>query len=158
MICIELVTYISAPIQRCFDLSRSIDLHVVSTHSTRERAIAGVTSGLIGAQQEVTWSGRHFGFLMTHTSRITAYDPPGYFQDRMVRGAFKSFCHDHYFETRESKTLMRDRMEFEAPVWGVGLVLERALLRRHMLKLLLQRNDCIKRAAESDEWRQFLKS
>ena len=31
-----------------FDLSRSIDLHKISTQQTNEEAIAGVTSGLIG--------------------------------------------------------------------------------------------------------------
>jgi hypothetical protein len=68
MVCIELSPRIAAPIERVFDLARSIDLHVASTNWTRERAIAGVTHGLIGAGQEVTWRGRHFGFMVRHTS------------------------------------------------------------------------------------------
>src|SRR5580658_7797642 len=98
MVRIELVTSIAAPVERCFDLSRSIDLHMASTNWTGERAIAGTTSGLIDLNQEVTWQGRHFGFRIHHKSRITAFDRPLHFQDCMVRGAFKSFCHDHYFE------------------------------------------------------------
>src|SRR5207249_4791585 len=85
---IVLLTSIASPIERCFDLARSIDLHMASTNWSGERAIAGVTSGLIGAWQEVTWRGRHFGFTLTHTSRITAYERPKYFQDCMVRAAF----------------------------------------------------------------------
>ncbi len=65
---IVLLTSIAAPIERCFDLARSIDLHMASTNWSGERAIAGVTTGLIGAWQEVTWQGRHFGFTLTHTS------------------------------------------------------------------------------------------
>jgi hypothetical protein len=57
---------------------------MASTNWTGERAISGVTSGLIGAG--LTWQGRHFGFTLTHTSRITAYQRPKYFQDCMVRG------------------------------------------------------------------------
>jgi hypothetical protein len=53
---------------------------------------------------EVTWSGRHFGFRITHTSRITALEFPNYFQASMVRGMFRRLCHDHYFEASESKT------------------------------------------------------
>src|SRR5437899_1264752 len=87
---------------------------MASTNWSGERAIAGVTSGLIGAGQEVTWRGGHFGFALTHTSRITAYERPKYFQDCMVRGRFRRFCHDHYFELHDSRTLMRDEMEFEA--------------------------------------------
>jgi len=51
---IELKTAIKAPVERCFDLSRSIDLHKISTAHTNEEAIAGVTSGLIGPNEWVT--------------------------------------------------------------------------------------------------------
>ena len=155
MVRIELVTNIAAPIERCFDLSRSIDLHLASTDWTGERAIAGTTSGLIGFDQTVTWQGRHFGFKVRHTSRISACDRPRYFQDCMLRGAFKSFCHDHYFENISGETRMRDSMQFEAP-WGfVGHLFE-GVLDRHMRVLLDRRNKCIKRVAESHEWKDFL--
>lgn len=120
MVRIQLTTAISAPIARCFDLSRSVDLHMASTNWTGERAIAGVTAGLIGLGQEVTWSGRHFGLRITHTSRITALESPSYFQDAMIRGIFRRFCHDHYFEASESNTLMKDVVEFEAPLGLLG--------------------------------------
>jgi hypothetical protein len=41
------ITLIHAPVGRCFNLSRSIDLHKASTARTGEQAIAGVTAGLI---------------------------------------------------------------------------------------------------------------
>jgi ligand-binding SRPBCC domain-containing protein len=153
---IQLTTAIAAPVERCFDLARSIDLHMASTDWTGERAIAGVTAGLIGLGQEVTWSGRHFGFRITHTSRITALEFPSYFQDSMVRGKFSRFCHDHYFETRESKTLMKDVMEFEAPLGLLGWSAEKLLLERHMRRLLARRNRCIQRTAESESWKDYL--
>ena len=153
MIRIQLTTAIAAPIQRCFDLSRSVDLHMASTNWTGEHAIAGVTAGLIGPGQEVTWSGRHFGFRITHTSRITGFDFPNYFQDCMVRGSFRSFCHDHFFEGSDGSTLMKDVMRFAAPFGVLGSLAERLVLKRHMLGLLLRRNQHIQRVAESDEWR-----
>ena len=96
MVTLELVTLIRAPIQRCFDLSRSIELHTKSTERTGEVAVAGVTSGLIGLGEVVTWQARHFGILQTMTVRITAFESPQHFQDRMVRGAFGFFEHDHW--------------------------------------------------------------
>ena len=155
---IVLLTSIAAPIERCFDLARSIDLHMASTNWSGERAIAGVTAGLIGAGQEVTWQGRHFGFTLTHTSRITAYQRPNYFQDCMVRGRFRRFCHDHYFEVHDSRTLMRDEMEFEAPLWPVGRMMERAILARHMRSLLERRNRRIRETAESGDWKRYVAS
>jgi ligand-binding SRPBCC domain-containing protein len=156
MVQIELTTSIAAPMERCFDLSRSIDLHMASTNWSGERAVAGVTTGLIGADQEVTWKGRHFGFTLRHTSRITAFHPPRYFQDCMVRGAFKTFCHDHYFASPDNETVMRDIMQFEAPFGWLGRIAERALVEDHMRSLLLRRNQFIKQVAESEEWRKYL--
>ena len=156
MIRIELTTTIAAPIQRCFDLSRSIDLHMASTDFTGERAIAGVVSGLIGSGEEGTWSGRHFGFRITHTSRITAFESPTHFQDCMERGMFRSFCHDHYFESRENTTLMKDVMEFEAPLGPLGKLVEKLVLVRHMRRLLQRRNQCIRQAAEGENWKAYL--
>jgi ligand-binding SRPBCC domain-containing protein len=155
---IVLLTSIAAPIERCFDLARSIDLHMASTTWSGERAIGGVTSGFIGAGQEVTWQGRHFGLTLTHTSRITAYQRPKYFQDCMVRGRFRRFCHDHYFEARGGGTLMRDEMEFEAPLWPVGRVVEWVVLARHMRSLLERRNRCIRETAESGDWKRYVAS
>ena len=58
---IELSTLIRAPRERVFDLARSIDAHRHTTGGTEERAVAGVTSGLIAMDDEVTWEARHFG-------------------------------------------------------------------------------------------------
>jgi len=46
------VTEFAAPAEVCFDLARSIDLHVESMVASEERAVGGVTSGLIGGGQE----------------------------------------------------------------------------------------------------------
>jgi len=74
----------------------------------------------------------------------------------MVRGAFKRFCHDHYFTAQgRDGTLMGDRMEFEAPLGVLGWLAERLVLERHMRRLLHRRNQCIKRAAESGGWKGF---
>jgi ligand-binding SRPBCC domain-containing protein len=157
MIRIELITLISAPRERCFDLARSIDLHLVSTEGTGERAIAGVTSGLIGAGQEVAWRGWHLGLPVSHRSRITQYQRPQHFQDCMVKGSFRSFCHDHHFEeVQADRTRMTDVMEFSAPFGVVGRMVEKVLLRRHMLQLLLRRNECLRRTAEGDAWKRYL--
>ena len=104
---IEIRTEVRAPLDRCFDLSRDIDLHLVSMRATGERAVAGRTSGLIGLGEEVTWEARHLGVRQRFTSRITEFARPHYFQDRMVRGAFRSFARDH-FSNRGSRDAHAD--------------------------------------------------
>ncbi len=153
---ISIETKILAPIERCFLLSLSMDLHVESTAQTSERAIAGVTTGIIGAGETVTWQGRHFGFMLRHTSVISSYDRPRHFQDCMTHGMFKSFVHDHYLEVDNGGTLMRDELSFAAPLGLLGTIAEVLVLRRYLTGFLMERNSLIKKVAESDGWRKFL--
>jgi ligand-binding SRPBCC domain-containing protein len=156
MALIQLRTEIRAPRERVFDLSRSIDAHQDSTHGTSERAVAGVTSGLIGLGEEITWEARHFGVNQRLSVRITAFDRPNHFQDVMLRGAFKSMRHDHFFSESAGVTLMEDRFEFHAPLGLLGRIAEQLFLLRYMRGFLVERNAILKRAAESDEWKQYL--
>lgn len=153
---IELTACIKAPIERVFDLARSIDLHVASTAQTGEEAVAGVTSGLIGLDQEVTWRARHFGVRQQLTTRITAFERPSHFRDSMVRGAFRRFDHDHYFKTTPAGTVMRDLFDYTAP-WGLlGKIADSLFLENYMRRLLLTRNRAIQKAAELDDWDKYL--
>ena len=155
MVTLTEITLINAPIERCFDLSRSIDLHEASTARTREQAIAGVTSGLIGPTETVVWRARHFGVWQRMTSRITAFDPPAYFQDTMIRGAFRSFQHDHFFSDKCNVTEMKDVLRFSAPVPIAGQFAE-LLLRPYLRQFLRERNLLLKQVAEGDGWRKYL--
>jgi ligand-binding SRPBCC domain-containing protein len=158
---IDLTTIISAPVERIFDLARSIDLHVASTAHTGERAVGGVTSGLLGLGDEVTWRGKHFGVWQHLTSRITVYDRPRHFRDSMIRGAFRRFDHDHYFAPTDSsnaQTRMRDVFDFTSPLGPLGLLADRFFLIRHMHLLLLQRNQIIRETAETERWKMYLYS
>lgn len=53
MIRIDETTLIHAPIERCFDLSRSVEVHLLANVHSGEQAMAvgGVTSGLVGLLQ-----------------------------------------------------------------------------------------------------------
>ena len=146
---IEIVTLIQATPEACFDLSRDLDLHLESMAHTSERAIAGKTSGLIGLGEQVTWRGRHLGFVFEHTAKITAFDRPRHFRDEMVRGRFKRFVHEHHFEPTGSGTRMLDVIEFESP-WGLlGRMVDALVLSAYLTKLLRGRNAVIQQAAES---------
>jgi ligand-binding SRPBCC domain-containing protein len=146
---IELTTIIDAPIETCFDLARSIDLHIESTKQTGEKAIAGKTSGLIELGETVTWRARHFGIWQTLTSEITDFDKPNFFADVMVKGAFKSFRHEHHFVARNGQTLMKDVFFFESPYGILGRLFNRMVLTKYMTSLLIKRNGVIKAVAEA---------
>ena len=115
----------SLPRAQLFDRARSIDLHLESQHGSGERAVKGVTSGLIEQGQEVTWRAWHFGIPLAMTSRITEMNMPESFTDEQVRGPFRSFRHVHEFEATPHGSAMVDRVEFTAPLGLLGLLAER---------------------------------
>jgi ligand-binding SRPBCC domain-containing protein len=125
--------------ERLFDLARSIDAHVESQQRAGERAIGGVTSGLIGEGQEVTWRARHFGVPLTMTSRIISLEYPVSFVDEQLRGPFKALRHVHEFEATSSGSVMTDRVEFTAPFGVLGRLVERLVLRPYLQRLIENR-------------------
>jgi ligand-binding SRPBCC domain-containing protein len=142
-------TRVAAPPSRCFDLARDVNAHERSTAASRERAVAGVTSGLLGLGDEVTWEATHFGVRQRLTSRITEFDPPKRFVDEMVRGAFRSFRHEHRFNEIEGGTEVVDIFDYTAPLGRLGRLADVLFLSRYMTRLLRDRNAYLKRAAES---------
>ena len=153
---IELSTVIRAPRERVFDLARSIDAHQDTTSATEERAVAGVTRGLIGMGDEVTWEARHFGVRQRLTVRVTAFERPKHFQDIMISGAFKSMLHDHDFAEHPTGTLMRDRFEFESPLGILGRIADWLFLTSYMRRFLVRRNEVLEQLAQSKEWSRYL--
>ena len=160
MVTLEDLTVIRAPIERCFDLARSVEVHLAGNVHSGEQAVAaagGVTSGLIGMGQRVTWRAKHFGVWHSLTSEITAMDRPVYFQDTMIEGVFRSMRHDHFFRSlSRDETEMKDVFCFAAPLPVLGRLAEIAFLGRYMQALLRERNAVIKEIAESAEWKRYL--
>jgi ligand-binding SRPBCC domain-containing protein len=151
-----LETRIHAPAERCFLLSLSVDLHTGSTAQTGEKAIAGVTKGLMKLNDTVTWEAKHFGIVQHFTSRITAYNKPVYFVSEMQKGAFKKFYHQHHFSDEGNSCIMKDELELEAPFGILGKLITGLVLKNYIKKFLVQRNRFIKACAESDEWKNYL--
>jgi ligand-binding SRPBCC domain-containing protein len=149
MTTINLITKIKAPIQTVFDASRNIDIHQQSASKSQEKAIAGVTSGLINCNETVTWQGKHFGFYLTHKSRITAMTFFSYFVDEMEEGKFKSFKHEHYFEETNDVIIMTDNLQYETPFGIIGKLFDVLFLKKHLTQFLLERNRTLKKVSEN---------
>lgn len=140
--------FIYAPRDICFDVARDIDIHTESTSQTNERAIGGVTSGLIGLNETVTWEAVHFGIKQNLTVRITEFDFPNRFVDEMEKGAFKRFYHVHEFIEKQTGTLMVDTFDYTSPFGIIGRLADRLFLEQYMKEFLIKRNRYIKKIAE----------
>lgn len=145
---IRVETLINAEKATVFDLARSIDLHQISTAHTNEKAVGGRTSGLIELNESVVWEAKHFGIVQRLSSKITEMKSPDYFVDEMVFGAFKSFRHDHIFETKGTGTLMIDIFNYVSPLGILGKLANVLFLNRYVTNLLIHRNKILKEHAE----------
>lgn len=153
---IHLTSFIAAPIERVFDLSRSINLHQISTASTNEIAIAGVMNGLINKNETVTWQAKHLFKTRQFTSKITDMQAPDFFIDEMTKGDFTSFYHEHHFKAVENGTIMIDKINFESPYGLIGKMANLLFLRSYLERFLIKRNEVIKAYAETQKWKAVL--
>lgn len=153
---IHLTTFIAAPVERVFDLSRSIDVHKKSLAHTNEQAVAGTVTGLIQQDETVTWKAKHLGKVRVLKVKITSMQAAESFTDEMVNGDFKQMKHEHHFKPIKNGTLMIDLFSFESPYGKLGKFFNYIFLQRYLRKLLERRNLAIKEYAETEKWKFML--
>lgn len=146
---IRIETFIKAPPQKLFDLCLDMDVHQAGMSHYKEKAIAGVTKGVISLGETVTWRAKHFGVFQKLTVQITEVDSPNYFADEMIKGSFKRFKHSHYFEYKEGGTLMIDLFDFNSPLGIIGKFVDKYIMTDYMTRLLIKKNQHLKKQAES---------
>jgi ligand-binding SRPBCC domain-containing protein len=150
-------TVICAPIERVFDLSRSVELHLLTSVATEERAVAGKTSGLLGMNDTITWEAKHLGVRQRLTGAIVEFERPRFFRDQMTRGAFHSLSHGHRFDPVQGGTVMTDVLEFRSTFIPNGGIIDSWIVGPHLERYLKERNRILKEVAESaDRWREFI--
>ncbi|WP_415854523.1 SRPBCC family protein [Sinomonas sp. G460-2] len=141
----EIVTRLAAPPERVFEASLDVETHLGSMADSGEHVVGGVTAGQLKLGDSVTWRATHFGIQWRMRVLITACEPPNFFVDEQVHGPFKRWHHAHYFENDgASGTVMRDVVEFAAPLGPLGAIAEAVVLKRYMPKLIRQRNEYLK--------------
>lgn len=153
---IHITTFVAAPVERVFDLSRSIDLHKQSMTKHKEEAVAGVRFGLIEKDETVTWKAKHLFKNRILKTRITEMKRPEMFTDEQAEGDFKLLKHEHYFKPCDNGTIMIDMINFESPYGAVGRGFNKIYLTKYLRKLIERRNAVIKKFAEGSDWKRFL--
>ncbi|MEU1686490.1 SRPBCC family protein [Micromonospora sp. NPDC005707] len=140
---IELTTVVPAAPETVFDACLDVDTHTESMGASGERAIGGVTAGRLTAGEAVTWEARHFGLRWRMTVRITDHRRPHGFTDEQVSGPFGRWRHEHRFTpdpADSSATVMRDVIDFTAPMGPLGRLVASLVLRPYLRRLVARRN------------------
>ncbi len=153
---IHLTTFIAAPVQTVFDLSRHIGVHKESMTAHKEEAVAGTRFGLIEKEETVTWRAKHLFKNRLMRVKITEMKSPEMFTDEQLDGDFKMMKHEHHFKPCDNGTILIDLFHFESPYGVMGNWFNNLYLTKYMRRLLEQRNKTIKEFAESDRWKKLL--
>ncbi|MFZ7943223.1 SRPBCC family protein [Neobacillus sp. 19] len=141
--------FIEAPLDLCFDLARNVNIHTKTTSKTKEKAVDGVTEGLLEIGDTVTWEAIHFGIQQRLTAKVTQMEKPHEFVDIMVKGAFHSFTHTHQFVEKEGGTIMKDTFAYRSPFGLIGIAADKLFLEKYMRKFIITRAIELKRIAEN---------
>lgn len=153
---IHLTNFIAAPAERVFDLSRSITIHKQSMNRLGIMPKEGRLGGLIQMNETVTWKAK---FLLKERRlkfKVTSFNKPHLFIDEQVEGDFKMIKHEHHFKKVDNGTIMIDQFYFESPRGQFGKWMDALYLGNYLKKLLDERNQAIKKAAEGNGWKQYL--
>lgn len=153
---IHLTTFIQAPSEVVFDLSRHIGLHKESMSQYQEEAVAGTRFGLIEKDETVTWKARHLFKKRLMRVRVTEMKKAEMFVDEQAQGDFRMMKHEHYFKPCENGTIMIDLFHYESPYGILGRWFNNLWFTRYLRRLIEQRNHTIKSYAETGKWKKLL--
>ncbi len=153
---IHLTTFIAAPSEVVFDLSRHIGLHKEAMADFREDAVAGTRFGLIEKDETVTWRAKHLFKNRLLRVKITEMKKPEMYTDEQLQGDFKMMKHEHYFKPCDNGTIVIDLFHFESPYGIFGRWFNNLYLTKYLRRLIEHRNNVIKAYAESERWKKLL--
>lgn len=153
---IEFNTHIKAPIERCFDLARSVDFHKISVSEIKEESLAGIRTGLIGPNQHVLLQNWIGGLRFSTEMKLTQFARPHHFSYLMVNNIFRKVIHDYHFYDLKEETVMVDHLYFEPRFGMLGEIINFLFLRKFLIRILTQRNDMLREYAETDKWSSVL--
>lgn len=111
--------------------------------------------GCLAPGSRVVLRGRILGLVPIRWVAVhTDYEPPRLFADRQESGPFAYWRHRHLFlDDGEGGTLLRDEVEYAAPLGLIGQWLGGWLIRAKLQRMFAYRHEKTRRIIESEEWR-----
>ena len=92
-----------------------------------------------------------FGLLTVRwVAEHTAYDPPRMFEDIQISGPFKSWRHRHIITPHADGAMLRDEIEYEPPMWFLGVIAAPFAVVPKLEKMFNHRHDVTRKWCESD--------
>lgn len=153
---IHLTTFIAAPIERVFDLSRHLALYRLVFQSRKEKLTSGAASTLIAKGETISIIAKHAGRSRMSMLKITSLQRPTLFVEEQVKGDLESYRHEHHFKPVDNGTIVIDIVEFGVPKDIIGKLFGKVYFKKYLEELLKKRTDLVRTYAETEKWRAVL--
>ena len=153
---IHLTTFIAAPVERVYDLSRHVALYRLLFQNRKESFSSGAAGSLLTRNETVSIVVKHAGKSRMMMIKITDLKRPQSFTEVQVKGDLENFKHEHHFKPVDNGTILIDMIDFEGPRDVIGKLIGRFYLKDYLERFLQKRNTLIQQYAESEKWRAVL--
>jgi ribosome-associated toxin RatA of RatAB toxin-antitoxin module len=153
---IHLTTFIAAPAERVFNLSRHVGLQQQSMAAYNEEAVAGTTTGVLEKEDTVTWKARHVFKTRVLKIKVTQLEKHSLYTYEQVEGDLKWMRNEYYFKPCDNGTILINIFSFETKYGMIGRLINTIYLTNYIKHLLEQQNAVIKQTAETDKWKILL--
>jgi len=118
-----------------------------------EKMEVAESAGSLRPGSKVVLRGRLGLFPIRWIAVHTEYDPPHLFADRQESGPFAWWYHRHRFlDDGQGGTILRDEVEYQAPLGRIGRWLGGWLIRRKLDRMFAFRHETTRRLMESGKW------
>lgn len=153
---IHLTSFIQAPVERVFNLSRHLAIRKLALQQGREQILSSSSDSLVQQGETITLRARHLGKTREITARIVDISQPERFTEEQVKGDLKSYRHECHFKPAENGTILIDVVEYEGPRDLLGSIASALFLKSYLESMLKKKNDLIRQYAESEKWKAVL--
>jgi ligand-binding SRPBCC domain-containing protein len=153
---IHLTTFIAAPVERVFDLSRHLALYKLIFQSRKERLTSGAASTLVAKGETISIVAKHAGRSRMSMLKITTLQRPTLFIEEQIKGDLESYKHEHHFKAVQNGTIVIDILEFGVPKDIIGKIFGKVYFKKYLEELLRKRTELVRNYAETEKWRAVL--
>jgi ligand-binding SRPBCC domain-containing protein len=138
---------VSCSIERAFDfLLRPANVVRISPPSVGLKMLSAPEVVEKGSQ--IQFQIQAFGQIQSFIHHITAVDPVTLIREEQLQGLFKSWIHEHVFETVGPRTRIIDRITFEPPSGLLGLLLTKNRIADQLDDAYFHRNKTLAKLLE----------
>lgn len=156
MASIHITTFIAAPIERVFDLSRHLAIYKLVFQGRKAEFRSGAASNLLGIGETISVLGKIAGKNRLTMLKITKLQKPASFTEEQVKGDLELYKHEHHFKPADNGTIVIDLLEFGPPKDILGRIIAKIHMKKYLEEFITKRNEMIRNYAETEKWRAVL--